>query len=165
MCIRDSGKIDTVYFTTVTVAKVTYASASQIVAGGTTYKHADENIADGIAKNDWVIITENAYNNNKDIAKAEMTKATIQGYKDETTYHQYRVDGTWSVSYTHLDVYKRQSVGKCLDVYILGLEALDLYANHEQKMKYLAPCCSGEQTVSFAFTEPETCLLYTSRCV
>lgn len=24
-----------------------------------------------------------------------MTKATIQGYKDETTYHQYRVDGTW----------------------------------------------------------------------
>ena len=48
------------------------------------------------------------------------------------------------------------SVGKCLDVYILGLEALDLYANPEQKEKYLAPCCTGEQTVSFAFTEPET---------
>lgn len=43
-----------------------------------------------------------------------------------------------------------------LDVYILGLEALDLYASPEQKEKYLAPCCSGEQTVSFAFTEPET---------
>ena len=48
------------------------------------------------------------------------------------------------------------SVGKCLDVYILGLEALDLYANDEQKQKYLAPCCRGEQTVSFAFTEPDT---------
>ena len=48
------------------------------------------------------------------------------------------------------------SVGKCLDVYILGLEALDLYASPEQKEKYLAPCCSGEQTVSFAFTEPDT---------
>ncbi len=48
------------------------------------------------------------------------------------------------------------SVGKCLDVYILGLEAIDLYANHEQKEKYLAPCLTGEQTVSFAFTEPET---------
>jgi len=48
------------------------------------------------------------------------------------------------------------SVGKALDVYILGLEALDLYANPEQKEKYLAPCCSGEQTVSFAFTEPDT---------
>lgn len=48
------------------------------------------------------------------------------------------------------------SVGKCLDVYILGLEAIDLYATHEQKERWLAPCCSGEQTVSFAFTEPET---------
>ena len=48
------------------------------------------------------------------------------------------------------------SVGKALDVYILGLEALDLYANHEQKVRWLAPCCRGEQTVSFAFTEPET---------
>ncbi len=47
-------------------------------------------------------------------------------------------------------------MGKCLDVYILGLEALDLYASPEQKEKYLAPCCSGEQTVSFAFTEPDT---------
>ncbi len=48
------------------------------------------------------------------------------------------------------------TAGKALDVYILGLEALDLYASHEQKLKYLAPCCRGEQTVSFAFTEPET---------
>lgn len=48
------------------------------------------------------------------------------------------------------------SVGKCLDVYILGLEAIDLYATHEQKEKWLAPCITGEQTVSFAFTEPET---------
>ena len=31
------------------------------------------------------------------------------------------------------------SVGKGLDVYILGLEALDLYASPEQKEKYLAP--------------------------
>lgn len=48
------------------------------------------------------------------------------------------------------------SVGKCLDVYILGLEAIDLYATHEQKEKWLAPCITGEHTVSFAFTEPET---------
>ncbi len=48
------------------------------------------------------------------------------------------------------------SVGKALDVYILGLEAIDLYATHEQKERWLAPCCTGEQTVSFAFTEPDT---------
>lgn len=48
------------------------------------------------------------------------------------------------------------SAGCVLDVYLLGLEALDLYANHEQKEKYLAPCIAGEKIVSFAFTEPET---------
>ncbi|MEG2000335.1 MAG: acyl-CoA dehydrogenase family protein [Evtepia sp.] len=48
------------------------------------------------------------------------------------------------------------SAGCALDVFILGLEALDLYASHEQKERYLAPCISGEKIVSFAFTEPET---------
>lgn len=48
------------------------------------------------------------------------------------------------------------SAGCVLDVYLLGLEALELYANHEQKEKYLAPCIAGEKIVSFAFTEPET---------
>ena len=55
------------------------------------------------------------------------------------------------------------SVGKCLDVYILGLEALDLYASPEQKEKYLAPCCSGEQTVSFALS-PSPRPVPTPRC-
>ena len=46
--------------------------------------------------------------------------------------------------------------GKMMDVLLLGLEAIDIYATHEQKEKWLAPCISGEQIVSFAFTEPET---------
>lgn len=48
------------------------------------------------------------------------------------------------------------STGKMMDVLLLGLEAIDLYATHEQKMKYLKPCIEGEQIVSFAFTEPDT---------
>ncbi len=48
------------------------------------------------------------------------------------------------------------AAGKMLDVMLLGLEAIDLYATHEQKMKYLKPCIEGSQIVSFAFTEPET---------
>lgn len=48
------------------------------------------------------------------------------------------------------------AAGKMLDVMLLGLEAIDLYATHEQKEKWLAPCISGEKIVSFAFTEPET---------
>ena len=46
MCIRD--RIDTAIVTTVNVAKATYVSSSEIVAGNTTYKFEDENIADGI---------------------------------------------------------------------------------------------------------------------
>ncbi len=94
-----NNKIDTVYIQTVLVKKVTYVSSSQIVAGGTTYKTADENIADGLKKDDWVVITENKFNGNKDIVKADMIQTTINGYKDKTdktpARHQYRVDGTW----------------------------------------------------------------------
>ena len=94
-----NNKIDTVYIQTVLVKKVTYVSSSQIVAGGTTYKTEDENIADGLKKDDWVVITENKYNGNKDIVKADMIQTTINGYKDKTNNtparHQYRVDGTW----------------------------------------------------------------------
>ena len=94
-----NNKIDTVYIQTVLVKKVTYVSSSQIVAGGTTYKTEDENIADGLKKDDWVVITENKFNGNKDIVKADMIQTTINGYKDKTNKtparHQYRVDGTW----------------------------------------------------------------------
>ena len=98
-----NGKIDTVMEKTYTVAKVTYAASSQIVAGGNTYKYADENIAEGLAKDDWVVITENLYDECKDIAKADMIETTIQGYKvnggDADDPAQYKIDGTWYNTY------------------------------------------------------------------
>ena len=97
---NDNDKIDTVYVKTVTVEKVTYASSSQIVAGGKTYKYADENIASGVKKDDWVVITKNNYNDNKDITIAEKkTGVAIQGTKGNTSnnynYTEVRIDGTW----------------------------------------------------------------------
>lgn len=94
---NDNDKIDTVYVKTVTVEKVTYASSSQIVAGGKTYKYADENIASGVKKDDWVVISENNYNDNKDITIAEKkTGVAIQGTKgDAPNYTEVRIDGTW----------------------------------------------------------------------
>ena len=96
-----NNKIDSVYVKTVTVAKVTYASSTQIVAGGKTYKMADENIVDGLAKDDWVIVTENAYNDNKDIVKADKIETTIGGYKAPANGDpaQYKIDGTWYNTY------------------------------------------------------------------
>ena len=92
---NDNGKIDTAFIKTVAVKKVTYASSTQIVAGGTTYKYADDNIAKDLAKDDWVVITKDLYNDCNNIALVKKTESTIGGYKDKTTYKQYRVDGTW----------------------------------------------------------------------
>ena len=91
----NNGKIDIVYFQTVNVAKVTYASSTQIVAGGTTYKYADDNIAKDLAKDDWVVITKDLYNDCNNIVLVKKVEATIAGTRDKTGYKQYRVDGTW----------------------------------------------------------------------
>ncbi len=102
-----NGKIDTVMEKTYTVAKVTYAASSQIVAGGNTYKYADENIAEGLAKDDWVVITENLYDECKDIVKVDKIETTIGGYKAPANGDpaQYKIDGTWYNTYngTKLD--------------------------------------------------------------
>ena len=92
----DNSKIDTAIITLKKVAKVTYVSSSSIIADGTTYKYADENIAKDLKKDDWVVISENKYNDNKDIAKVEKTQVTINGTKSKSNYDQYRVDGTWT---------------------------------------------------------------------
>ena len=91
----NNGKIDIVYFQTVNVAKVTYASSTQIVAGGTTYKYADDNIAKDLAKDDWVVITKDLYNDCNNIVLVKKVEATIAGTRDKPGYKQYRVDGTW----------------------------------------------------------------------
>ncbi len=92
----DNSKIDTAIITLKKVAKVTYVSSSSIIADGTTYKYADENIAKDLKKDDWVVISENNYNDNKDIVKVEKTQVTINGTKSKSNYDQYRVDGTWT---------------------------------------------------------------------
>ena len=85
------NNIDTAVITTVDVAKVTYASSSSIIANGKTYKYEDENIADGLKKDDWVIITENLFDDCKDIVKADMINGKVTGTKSG----KYAIDGTW----------------------------------------------------------------------
>ena len=92
--------IDTACIKTYTVGKVTYASSSSIIVNGKTYKYDEENIADGIKKDDWAIITENLYKDNKDIVKADMKSAKVEATKnqgkDASTYKvQFKLDGVW----------------------------------------------------------------------
>lgn len=94
------GKLDTVIVTDYTAAKVTYASSTQIVAGGETYKFSDESIASGIAKDDWAVIHYDSYKDCKVIEKATLITGKLTATKEGTLstkakYDQYQIDGTW----------------------------------------------------------------------
>ena len=97
----DNDKIDTVYVKTIALEKVTYVSSKEIIAGNTSYKYEDNNIAKDIAKDDYVAISANLYDDCKDVVKATKVSSTVSGYKDcdnsnsVTAGDKYMIDGTW----------------------------------------------------------------------
>ena len=115
---NDNGKIDTAIVTTVNVAKATYVSSSEIVAGNTTYKFEDENIASDIAKNDYVVITENLYDDCKDIVKAtKLSGVKVTGTK--TAPNRYLIDGEWYTEGANADMNSVKS-GDTVDAYAVN---------------------------------------------
>ncbi|GAB2046481.1 hypothetical protein AGATL06_29820 [Agathobaculum sp. TL06] len=115
---NDNGKIDTAILTTVDVAKATYVSSDEIVAGGTTYKYEDEQIADDIEKNDYVAIREDLYNDCKSITRTEkLTGVKVTGTKD--TPNQYLIDGSWYVEGANADMNSAKS-GDTVDSYVVN---------------------------------------------
>ena len=114
----DNGKIDTAILTTVDVAKATYVSSDEIVAGGETYKYADEQIAEDIEKNDYVAIREDLYNDCKSITRADkMTGVKVTGTK--STPNQYLIDGNWYVEGANADMNSAKS-GDTVDSYAVN---------------------------------------------
>ena len=115
---NDDGKIDTAIVTTVAAAKATYVSSSEIVAGNTTYKFEDENIASDIAKNDYVVITENLYDDCKDIVKAtKLSGVKVTGTK--TAPNRYLIDGEWYTEGANADMNSVKS-GDTVDAYAVN---------------------------------------------
>ena len=98
---NDNDKIDTVYVKTIALEKVTYVSSKEIIAGNNSYKYEDNNIAKDIAKDDYVAISANLYDDCKDVVKATKVSSTVRGYKDcdnsntVTAGDKYMIDGTW----------------------------------------------------------------------
>ena len=91
----DNGKIDTAIVIEKVAAKVTSVSSDKIVFNGKTYKYADEQINKDIKTNDYAVMSVDLYKDCKNIVKATVVTATVDGYKDKTNYHQYKMDGTW----------------------------------------------------------------------
>ncbi len=84
-------KYEVAVITTVAPAKVTYASNTEIIAGGNTYKHADENIAEDLKKGDYVTITYNVATEKKDIVKLDKITGKVDGFKTGKVL----VNGEW----------------------------------------------------------------------
>ena len=105
----DNNKLDTLIVKTYNVAQVTYAASDKIIANGKTYKTADENIAKDLKKDDWVVITENLYKDQKDIVKADVQTAKLDALRDNgngsvhfdgkadvsATWNEYKIGDTW----------------------------------------------------------------------
>ena len=116
------NKIDTAIVIEKTAAKVTYASSSEIVAGD-TYKAADENIAEGFAKDDYAVVSKNLYKDNKDVVKADVLNDTINGFKNKTGYVQYKIGSTW---YNAAKAFSDVDTGDKVKAYVVNGVALDI---------------------------------------
>ena len=117
-----NNKIDTAIVFEVTATKVTYASSSEIVAGE-TYKAEDENIAEGFAKDDYAVVSKNLYKDNKDVVKADVLNDTLNGFKDKTSYYQYKIGSTW---YNSAKEYNDVDTGDKVKAYVVNGVVLDI---------------------------------------
>ena len=95
----ENGKIDTAVIKTVDVQKVSFVSSSQIIAGNTTYKFAEENIAEDVAKGDWVMITKNLYDDCKDISIVAMETGAVAATRGTTfPADEYQIGDNWFIA-------------------------------------------------------------------
>ena len=98
---NDDDKYDVLIVVNPTVAKVTYAGSTSITAGK-SYKYDDENIADGIKKDDYVAIIDKAAT--KD-GKYNITKAeTVTGKVEAIKGTDVKINGTWYKQATGADI-------------------------------------------------------------
>ena len=91
----DDGVLEYAVEWEVIPGKVTYASSSEIIAGGTTYKLADNNVADGIERDDYVSATYNVFNANYDVVELEMGTAAAAINNKTGADLQYMFDDVW----------------------------------------------------------------------
>ena len=95
-----NGRLDAVIVDEYNVAKVSYVGSSSIIAGTETYDFADENIAEGIARDDWAVISYNRFDGCKDIEVIEPITGNLTNLKTDKNaakgeFYQYMVGGEW----------------------------------------------------------------------
>ncbi len=94
------GKVDTVVSSPVKFGKVTYVGSSSITVdnGVGSIKFDDATVYDGVKKDDFVYVTDDAYNSSdKDVVtKADVTSAEVNATRNKNNaVVEARVDGKW----------------------------------------------------------------------
>ena len=118
-----NNKIDTAIITTYTGGQVTYVGSDKITFDGKSYEFEDENIDEEIVKDDYAVMSENLYEDCKDIVRADILTTELTGYKEKDGYVQYELDGTWyNMASEDTDV----STGDTVKAYVFNGVVLDL---------------------------------------
>ena len=95
--INDDDKGDFIVVHPFTVSKVTYVGTKSVSAG-TSYTFEDNNIYDGIAKDDYAVIyaAANTVDDTDTLVKAEVVSGKVSGSKGSAgAYTDIQIDGTW----------------------------------------------------------------------
>ena len=101
----DNGRLDTLVVRTYDVAKVSYVASDRVIAAGQTYKYDDEIIADGIEKDDWVVITHDMYNDCWNIEPVEVQSADLDAMRNDKSGSMY-FDGQELKNVNNYDEYQ-----------------------------------------------------------
>ena len=101
----DDDDYETIITKTVSVAKVTSVNSTSVALGvvgsrdkallgnNATLDFDDNTIYEGVAKNDYAVVTKNLYNDNWVVEKADIVEGTVNGKVDNE--RRVRVDGEW----------------------------------------------------------------------
>ena len=143
--LDNNNKIDCAVVYPVSFAKVSFVGSSSITNGNIVYKFSKSDIYDGVAKDDYTVVTAkaNTKNDTPVIAKAEIVTGTVDAVKTG----EVRIGGTWYSVYTTVIGNPDLSVGNEVKVavyngFIVGGSVVDAAAL--ESVVYVADVESGK---------------------
>ena len=142
-----NDKFDAAYITPVDVAKVTYVGTKSVSAGGKSYSFDDCNIYEGIAKDDYVVITADKYSvyGETTLVKADKITGKVTGKKDK----EVAIDGTW---YKTASGYTIPNIGDTCDFVIVNDYVFFSDVTNETNRNVLFVSARGEFKADFGST-------------
>ena len=116
---NSDGKFDYAVVTESTVAKVTFVGKDTVTIGTASYDLEDDvaSIYDGVAKNDYAVVTKNDFLGTYTIEKADVITGKIEAVKSTDTV---KVGGKWYEKSTSASALTATHIGKTYELAVVG---------------------------------------------